>query len=374
MPLSIESIDLRSRADVRRFVDLPYRLYRDSPHWVPPLRQEVRAALDPARHPVHQHAESAFLLAREGREDVGRLAVFEHHPYNDAHGTRQAWFGLFECVDAPDVAAALFARAFEWTRARGLDRLVGPRGLGALDGYGLLVDAFAHRQLMTMTNYNPPSYPRMVERLGFEKEVDFVSFVLDRATFVMPDAVKEAAERAGRDLRIVRFARRRALLRAARTIGETYNRAFVGNWEYYPLTQREVDFVVDQVRPLADPRLMTFIATGDSLVGFLLAFPDVSAAMQKMKGRLTPWGLARVLLERRRARRVALNGAGIVPEYQGRGGNALLYLQIERAIRESSYEEAELPQVAETATRMRRDLARLGARPLKTHRVYRRAI
>jgi hypothetical protein len=131
-----------------------------------------------------------------------------------------------------------------------------------------------------------------------------------------------------------------------------------------------VDFVVDQVRPLADPRLMTFIAAKDRVVGFLLAFPDVSAALQRMNGRLTPWGVARLLLERRRTRSVALNGAGIVPDYQGRGGNALLYLQIEHAIRQSHFDRAELPQVAETAVRMRRDLTLLGARPIKTHRVY----
>jgi hypothetical protein len=189
----------------------------------------------------------------------------------------------------------------------------------------------------------------------------------------MPEAVHRAAARA-EGLRIVRYDSRRALIRAARKIGETYNRAFVSNWEYYPLSEREIDFVVDQMRPLADHRLMTFIASGDDVVGFLLAFPDVSAALKRMNGRLTPWGIASLLLERRRTKLVALNGAGIVPEYQGRGGNALLYTQIERAIRESQFTDAELPQVAETAVKMRSDLAHLGAQPLKTHRVYGRAV
>jgi hypothetical protein len=254
-----------------------------------------------------------------------------------------------------------------------LNRVVGPKGLSAFDGYGLLVEGFEHRQLMTMTNYNLPWYSVFLEGEGFSKEVDFVTFELGRDEFVMPDAVRRAARRATA-LRVVRYPTKHALIRAARRIGETYNRAFVHNWEYYPLTDREVEFLIAQVRPLADHRLMRFIAAGDEIVGFLLAFPDVSAALQRMRGRLTPWGIVRLLAERRRTLRVALNGAGIVPEHQGRGGNALLYTEIERAIRSSHFEQAELPQVAETAVRMRRDLQVLGARPLKTHRVYARVV
>ncbi len=374
MAIVVDRIDLGSRDDVRRFVDLPYRLYRGVPQWVPPLRRDALMALDPSRHPFYEHAESAFFIARDGR-DRGRLTVFEHPPYNEAHGVRQAWFALFECEDDADAAEALFGRAFEWAKARGLNRIVGPRGLGALDGYGILIDGFDRSQLMTMTNYNPAYYRRLIERLGFVKEIDFVTFVLDRDAFVMPEAVRKAADRASRHLRIVRYPSRRALVKAARRIGDTYNRTFVNNWEYYPLTQREVDFLIEQAEPLADHRLMTFIADGDeSIVGFLLAFPDVSDALRKMNGRLTPWGIVRLLMARGRTVSVALNGAGILPQYQGRGGNALLYVQIERAIRESRAREAELPQVAETATRMRNDLARLGARPLKTHRVYTRPL
>ncbi len=372
--VAIEPVDVRSRRDVRRFVELPYRLYRNDPRWVPPPRAEARAALDPNRHPFYEHSDASFFVACRGGEVVGRLGVLEHRPYNRAHGTTSAAFTLFECEDDEDAGAALFERAFAWARARGLNRLVGLRGLGALDGYGVLVDGFDRPQLMTMTHYNPPSYPALLERLGFGKEVDFVSYELDRETFVMPEAVQHAASRAERELRIVRCPTRRALVRAARRIGETYNRAFVDNWEYYPLTDREVDFVVDQVRPIADPRLMTFIAAGEEVVGFVLAFPDVSAALRAMRGRLTPWGVLRLLRERSRATRVALNGAGILPEHQGRGGNALLYVQIERAVRQSQFRTAELPQVAETAVKMRADLERLGARPIKRHRVFARDV
>jgi GNAT superfamily N-acetyltransferase len=363
-----------SRTDVRRFLELPFNIYRHDRRWVPPLHADGRLALDRARHPFYEHSDATFLLAERDGHVAGRLGVIEHRPYNRAHATRHASFTMFECLNDIEIGASLFDRAAEWARARGLTRMVGPRGLGALDGYGILIDGFDRPQLMTMTNYNPRWYPEMLEGLGFGKEVDFVSYELDRDTFVMPDTVRRAAAKAGSELRVVRYPTRRKLVQAARRIGETYNRAFVNNWEYYPLTAREVDFVVKQVRPLADPRLMTFIAAGEEIVGFVLAFPDVSDALKALGGRLTPWGIARLLHARARATRVALNGAGIVPEFQGHGGNALLYLQIERAVRESRFRTAELPQVAETAVKMRADLERLGARPIKTHRVFARAL
>lgn len=372
--LTTEVIDPDSRTDVRRFIELPYRLYRDDPNWVPPLRRDAALVLNRERHPFYEHSDASFFVAvRDGRV-VGRIGALELRPYNRAHGVRQVSFTMFDCEEDAEAAGALFDRVLGWALARRLDRAVGPRGLSALDGYGVLVHGFDRRQLMTMTSYNAPWYPRLLEAHGFRKEVDFVTYQLSSASFVMPRALRRAAERAQASLRIVRHGSTRALVRAARSIGDTYNRAFVDNWEFYPITSREVDFLVEQVRPLADHRLMTFIAAGDETVGFVLAFPDVSEALQRAWGRLTPVALVRLLLARRRARSVALNGAGILPQYQGRGGNALLYVQLERAIRAGGFDWAELPQVAETATRMRRDLERLGAMPIKTHRVYGRDI
>lgn len=391
--LQVDQVDPSSRRSVRRFVDVPFLVYGNrpaggflgglgagggrpaDPNWVPPLRRESALALDRRRHPFYEHSDAAFFVARRDSLDVGRVAALEHRPYNRWHDVAHASFAFFECQEGDDEAArALFGRLFEWAAQRGLTQVVGPRGLSAFDGYGLLIHGFDRRQLMTMTNYNPPSYRSVVEGLGFEKEVDFVTYELERATFVMPEAVRRAAERAAGTLEIVRYPSRRALIQAARSIGHTYNRSFVRNWEYYPLSDREIDFAVQQIRPLADHRLMTFIAAGDQIVGFVLAFADVSRALQRMGGRLTPWGIARLLAERRRSARVALNGAGILPEYRGRGGNALLYMQIERAVRSAAFTHAELPQVAETAERMRRDLQVLGATPIKTHRVYGRRV
>jgi len=374
--ITVQKIDTQSKAQVRRFTDIPFRLYTGHPQWVPPLLMDVRTMLNRQKHPFYEHSAADFFVAvRDGR-DVGRIAALENTRFNATHGTRQAQFYLFECEDDQEAAAALFDRVFEWARGRGLDHVVGPKGFGVLDGYGLLVEGYEHRQMMTMMNYNYEYYPRLVEALGFEKEVDFVSCYIKAEDFRLPERIHRIAERVKRrgSLSVKRFRTKRELIKWTGRIGVTYNRAFVDNWEYYPLTEREIDFLVSNLVTVANPRLIKIITHGEDVVGFLFGFPDVSAALQRARGCLTPWGLADLLLELRRTQWVAINGAGILPEFQGRGGNTLLYTEMENTIREFGYQHADLTQVAETAVQMRSDLVNLGGKPYKNHRVYVRGI
>ena len=254
--------------------------------------------------------------------------------------------------------------------------IVGPKGFGPVDGYGLLVEGFEHRQMMNMMNYNYPYYVQLVENLGFEKEVDFVSAYLNTETFAIPERIHRIAERARvrSGLEIKRFASKKELLSWAPRIGRTYNEAFVNNWEYIPLTDREIKFVVDNIMLVADYRLFKIITHDEDVVGFLFAFPDISAAMQRINGRLFPFGVIDILLEMRRTKWVSINGAGILSEFHGRGGNALLYSEMEKTIREFKFQDADLTQIAETAVEMRSDLMNLGGKAYKNHRVYTKQI
>lgn len=373
--LTIEEVDTRNKAQARRFLRIPYRLYRGHPQWVPPLLIDSAMYLNRQKHPFFEHSDGDFFIAVCDGRDAGRLAVLENRRFNAYHGTRQAQFYFFECEDDQEIANALFERAFEWARRRGLNALVGPKGLGPLDGYGLLVEGFEHRQMMTMMNYNYPYYPQLLDRLGFVKEVDFVSCYIG-LDFHLPERVHRIAERvlARGTLAVRRFTNKRELKSWSLRIGQAYNKAFVNNWEYYPLTDREIRFVVDNLMLVADPRLIKIITHGEDVVGFLFAFPDVSAALQRARGRLLPFGLFDLLLEMRRTDWVSLNGMGILEEFQGRGGNALLYTEMEKTIRDYKFKHADLTQVAETAVQMRSDLFNLGGKPYKNHRVFVRSI
>lgn len=370
--LQIRKIETENKKDVRRFIELPFALYMGHPLWVPPIRRDIKTRLDREKHPFHQHSDVDFFLAERNGEVLGRIAVIENNPYNKYHGKRQAQFYFFECVEDLDVARGLFEIAYDWARERNLNQIVGPKGLGPLDGYGMLVEGYEFRPAMTMMNYNPPYYPAFMHALGFQKEVDFVSCYLSAEKIKLQERVHRIVERAAKrsGLSVKRFKNKRELLSWATRIGKTYNETFVENWEYYPLTEREIDFVVNEILSFADPKLIKIIVHGNNVVGFLFAFPDVSAAIQRNHGRLLPFGIIDLLIESKRTKWVALNGAGVLPEFHGRGGNALLYSEIERTIHEFGYKHADLTQVAESALQMRRDLENVGGVAYKNHRVF----
>jgi GNAT superfamily N-acetyltransferase len=374
--ITIEPVEPRDRRQVQRFIRLPFELYRNHPLWVPPILMDIRAQLNPRQHPFYQHSDAAFFLAGSDGRDLGRIAVLHNKPYNQYHAKRQAQFYFFECVEDLEVARRLIAAAEAWAAERRLNELVGPKGFGPLDGYGMLVEGYEFRPAMTMMNYNPPYYPALMEALGFHKLVDFVSCYLGAGKFHLPErfhrVAARAAERSG--LHVMRFKSKRQLVDWADRIGQAYNKAFVNNWEYYPLSDAEIAFVTDNLMTIADPNLFKIIVHGDEVVGFLFAFHDVSAAIQRSGGRMLPFGLLDLLLELRRTKWVAINGAGILPEYQGRGGNALLYSELEKTIYQSGFRHADLTQVAESAVQMRRDLENIGGVPYKNHRVFIKAI
>ena len=327
--LTVDKLDISSKAQVDEFVMFHYNLYKNCPQWVPPFISDIKLMLNPNKHPFYEHSEADFFIARRDGEVVGRIAAMENKPYNKYHEAHQESFCLFDTINDQEVANALYARVFEWGKKRGLNKLVGPKGFGAFDGYGIKVEGFEHRQMMNMMNYNYDYYPKLMDAMGFEKEVDFVSTYLNSGKYRLPEKVREIARRVEErgKFKVMRFKDKNDLKKWAWPIGEAYNKTFINNWEYYPFTRNEIKFMVDQLMVVADPRLVKIITYNDQIVGFLLGFPDISAAMQRQKGDvrlIKPWGVADLLLEMKRTKWVSLNGAGVMPEYQGRGGNALM--------------------------------------------------
>jgi len=193
--LSIEKIDTENKVQVKHFVDLPYRLYKDCPQWVPPLYVDAYLPLNRRKHPFFEHSEADFFLAMREGEVIGRICAANNKLFNEYHKTKKAHFYAFESIDDLVVARGLFDAVTDWAKDRGMDTVIGPKGLSPFDGYGILVEGFKHRQMMTMMNYNFAYYPKLLEALGFEKEVDFVSCYLPADSFKIPERVERIAKR-----------------------------------------------------------------------------------------------------------------------------------------------------------------------------------
>ena len=374
----IEIINVNTKALKKEFVEFQYELYKDCKQFVPPFKNDIYAMMNEKKHPFYDHSISEFFLAKRDGKVVGKLSMLINRPFNEYHGTKDSEFYLFDCIDDQEVANTLFDHATRWTLEHGMNRIVGPKGYGPLDGYGIQVLGFEHRQMMNMMNYNYPYYQRLVENYGFVKEVDFVSSYIKLDEFVLPEKIKKAIEIAKKrgSLSVKSFKDKKEIYAWKDKLRNAYNKSFVKNWEYYPLSDRELKFVIDNAITFVIPEMVKFILDKDGeMVGFVLPFPDVSAVMQKNKGKLGPIEILRLMRELKRTEWLDFNGIGILPEYQGMGGNALLMGALESAARGNPrFVHAELTQVAETATQMRKDLANLGVQIYKNHRVYKKEL
>ena len=360
--------------EARAFLELPYDLYDSCPQWVPPLRAEARRMLE-RRHPFFEHSPGEFFIARRGTATVGRVLALENTRYNARHGRRFAWFYLFECAQDPEAAGGLLAEVERWARRRGLASVVGPGGMGAGTGVGVLVDGFQHRAAMTMMGWNHPYYPSLLEQAGYSPFKHYYSARLELETFRMPERVHSLAEKVlarGR-FRVQEFRGRRELLAVAPRLGRIYNTAIAASHpDSYPYTESELGEVIRQFAQVAEPALIKVIAYDGQPAGFVFGFPDLSAALQRARGRLAPWNLLDLAAEYRRTDSLIINGAGILPEYQRLGGNALLYHALDRATNTGRFRRAEMTQIADTTSLMLADMQTLGGEVYKTHRLYKR--
>jgi GNAT superfamily N-acetyltransferase len=368
---ALRVLPVAGRRDLARFIALPYTLYRRDPHWAPPLRRDVRALLS-AKNPFFAHAEAAHFLAERGGEIIGRITAIHNRAHNDFHGDRVGFFGFFEATDDKAVAAALFDRAGEWLAARGLDRMRGPASFSTNDEAGLLVQGFATPAALMMP-HNPPYYAALLEAAGFRKAKDLLAY--QRSFDQPPQRLHAAAQRlqARRKITVrpLDMSRFRAEVDIVKRL---YNEAWERNWGFVPMTDAEIDFLAAQLRPVVVPDLVAFAEHDGRPIGFMVVLPDLNVALrQNPSGRLFP-GIVRVLLASRRIDRVRVLLLGTVPEWRGKGVDAILDAWVWERAHRRGYRWAEAGWILEDNHPMRNGLVNLGFEVYKTYRLYERPI
>jgi GNAT superfamily N-acetyltransferase len=332
--------------------------------------------LDRKNHPFYRDGQAVFLIAlNEAGRPVGRVAVLNNHRYNDFNHEQTAFFYLFECINDTGAAQALFNHASQWAVGQGLNKITGPKGFTTLDGMGLLVKGFEHRPAFGLP-YNPDYYPALLETAGFCPAEEMVSGYLNPNKMTLPEKVKKVADlvQERRGIQVVRFHSRRELMKILPKFQDLYNASLEGTTGNIPLTPEDLRAMANQLLWFADLRLIKILMKDGEMIGFLLAYPDISAAVQRCKGRLLPFGWLDLLLETRRTKWVNINGAAIVEKYRGLGGTAVLFREMYESIREGGFEHADLVQVGTDNERMQLELRSLGIDFYKVHRMYKKGI
>lgn len=374
----VDIVPVVGAADLEAFIDLPFQIYRQDPHWVPNIRRDMRRQLDPRSNPFFEHAEAQCFLARRGGEVVGRIAAIANHLHNETSGDRAAFFGYFESVDDPEVAQDLVEVAQEWARNRGLDTLRGPMSPSVNHECGLLVEGFDTPPAVMMP-HNPPYYEGLLLTAGMVAVKNLLAYQGGHPSRYepVPERLAKATDlmrrRLGLTLRPLNMTRLEDELRMVRSL---FNAAWSDNWGFVPFTDHELEHLATDFRPVIMPELIPIVEKDGIPIGFGAALPDLNQPLQANRGgRFLP-GMIRIFwsLKLKRVRRARILLLGIQPEFQGRGIDAILYHWIWTKAAERGIYWGEASWILEDNASMNNALEKMTFLPYKKYRIYERPI
>lgn len=364
---------VRGARDLRTFIGLPYRLHAHDPLWVPPLRRDVAALLDRRRNPFFEHAEAEYFLAERQGQVVGRIAAISNRLHNETHADHVGFFGFFESVNDQAVATALLDTAGAWVRDRGHDMMRGPASFSTNDECGLLVWGFDTPPTLMMP-HNPEWYPTLLEGAGCVGVKDLLVYEGgSEQGSTAPDRIARATDlitkRLGVTLRPMDLRRFDAEVAVIKGL---YNACWERNWGFIPMTEAEIDHLAAQFRPVVVPDCVPFVEKDGVPIAFGLALPDLNAVFRHNRGGHLLPVLPRLLwnLRRERIRRARILLLGILPEWRGKGLDAVLYHWIWTRAGQHNMTWGEAGWILEDNHAMNAGLVKMGFTHYKTLRMY----
>ncbi len=329
----IEIRPAQTKKEMKQFIRFNYELYKDNPYSVPDIYEDMVATFSD-KNPAMEFCDAVYYLAYRDGEIVGRVAGIINHKANKRWEQKMVRFGYIDFIDDMEVSKALISAVEKWGKEKGMDYIQGPLGFTDMDAEGMLIEGF--EELGTnATIYNYPYYPKHIGALGFEKEADWVELLM---TVPRETGVPERLERIAKiviekyGLQIKRYTSRSKLRKDyGKQIFEVINEAFKPLFGYSELNERQIDLYVNTYIPFIDLKLVSLITDANGkLICVGISMPSLSKALQKAKGKLFPFGWFHLLkaLKWKKPDTLDLMLVGVLPEYQGKGINAVLFYDL----------------------------------------------
>ncbi len=353
---------------------LPFKLYKNDPHWVAPLIMDQKNFFDPKKNPYYEHSEVQLFLAVKDDEIAGRISAHTNTQHNKFHEDKIGFFGFFESINDQKVADKLVQAAYDWLQTKGLDTMRGPMNFSTNDECGLLVDGFDSTPFILMT-HNHKYYIELLEKAGLLKEMDLLAYLIPKRP--TPDRLKKITERLqkrGRfTVRELSSKNKKELRKDLEIVFTVYTQAWERNWGFVPMTKKEFFHLIDSVIDLVRPEFFYLAFVEGKPAGFYTALPDYNQILKKMKGRLFPFGIFYMLLGRNKITRLRIITLGVIKEYQNRGIDTVFYtrnFQIANEHKKLNIKEAEMSWILENNLMMNRIAQNLGGEVHKTYRIF----
>lgn len=361
---------VQTAADLRTFIDLPYRLYKDDPIWVPPLRSEARAQFEHKKNPFLDHCQYQLFLLEVNGKTIGRIAAFIDLLALDYWGEKIGLFGYFECPPDQQAATLLLNAARSWLQNKNMHVMRGPWSFVSQE-WGMVVEGHTPSPCV-MAPHNPPYYNDHLVQFGLEKIKDLLVYYIDTSEGdKIPERILKLTDRVAnrcgvtvRQLEMKNFEAEvdRIVSLSTATIGD--------NWGYVPVTEAEVYAMARDLKPIINPKGVFFAddAAGKT-IGFGVAIPDVNVILKGLNGHLLPFGWAKLMWQLPHLTQYRMFALGVIPKYQGKAVDSLIYRSINEALYTPST-RIEINYVLEDNAPMNNAIKKLEAKPLRRYRVY----
>lgn len=362
-----------TKKNLKAFTKFQIDLYDGNPWYVPPLISDDVQTLSPSLNPAHDFCDQVLYMAYRDGKVVGRIAGIINRQVNEKERERAARFGFIDFVDDPEVSAALLGAVERWSRDKGMNKLIGPLGFTDLDHEGMLVEGFDELSTMA-TIYNYPYYPEHMERLGYRKESDWIEFLMEVPESI-PDRFNRIADIVKRkfELRVLKYkSRKRVKKEYGHALFHLINESYKDLYQYSMLTERQIDYYIDQYLDLLNLDLLTLVVDrNDRLVAVGISMPSMSRALQKSRGRMLPLGWWHLLKGLKgKNDRVDLLLVAVHPDYQNKGVNAILFQDLLPYYIAKGYRYAESNPEMETNAKVQRQWEAYNPRQHRRRRCY----
>jgi ribosomal protein S18 acetylase RimI-like enzyme len=365
---------VESRKDLRAFIRFLYDLYRDDPVWVPPLRSEQWAQFDPKKNPMLEHCKTALFLLKDGEVVIGRCSAFIDRLAVEHWGEPIGMFGSFECVEDQTAAHLLLEAARDWLAERGMQAMRGPWSFASQE-WGLEVEG-GDRRPVILAPHNPTYYLDYFESFGLTKAMDMVAYLADMgAGYEIPERYLKLTDRIRDRYGVtVRPVDMNDLEADVMTIMDVSNHSINENWGYYLVTEKEARAMAHDLKQIVNPDALLIAedAEGEP-IGFGLSLPDINMLLAGMNGRLFPFGWLKMLTGLKKIKSYRMWALGVIPAYQGKAIDTLLYRATYEALKELPV-CMEINYVLENNDRMNNALLKLDVEPIRRYRVFEMAI
>jgi hypothetical protein len=370
--MTVEVRPAEGKGGLQRFWRVPFQLYRGDPKWVPPLWADYRHLFSPD-NPFLKHAVIRPFLAWRGDRAVGSIAYVQDENHVRFHGEKAGFWGFFECADDPEAAGALFDRVEAEGRAAGMEKLLGPMNPSTNDSCGLLVEGFDEPPVVMMP-YNPPRYAALIEANGYGKAKDLYAYtapVTDKSLTRLERIARMAYAKAPITVRPVNL---KKLEEELVPVMDIYNAAWEKNWGFVPLTEEEIRDLAKRLKPILVPDLVQVAFVDGDPAAFIMTLPDANEALIKIRGRLDPWSLAKLLYWSKRIRGLRLVTLGVKAQYRVMGLDACLYYESLKRALPMHYHRVEVSWILEDNTIMQKAVRLLDGRLYKVYRIYEKSL